>query len=118
MADLERQAKRRLAALKKANEVRAQMLRLREGAKRGEIDAIAVIRGDVEEWEPLIEKWTLEKLLRLVPGLGPVTAQEVFEVGRFSPTMRVRALNPDRRKELARLCAQGERVKVYRDALR
>lgn len=115
---MERHRKQAMLALGKANAVRARQKELRQLCKKGKIDAIQLVRGEYPKWEPMIGKWRLEMLLPLVPGLGTVTMQEVFEVGRFSPTQLVLSLSDSRRRELARLCEQGRRISGHDPARR
>lgn len=110
MSDLTRQDQVRMRNLRRANEVRARRKELKEKVRAGEVDAIALVAGRLELWEPVIEPWKIDMLLRMVPGIGPSTAQEIYEVGRFVPTLRVGALSPERRARLAELCAQGARI--------
>jgi len=96
--------KQRLAALKKANHVRTQRSQLKKDVKKGDVDVIALIRGELPELTPLIESWTLHHVLELVPGVGPVSEQEIYLLGTFTPTIRFDALGAARRGQLADLC--------------
>lgn len=107
---MERQRAAKLAALKKANAVRARKKELRERLKRGDLDPIKLLRGGYPKWESVIAEWRVEYLVKIIPGIGVVTAQEVYEVMRLSPSTRVQALIPERREQLAKLCDQGRRI--------
>lgn len=107
---LNRRDRQLALARKKAIARRQRRAQLRAACKEKKIDAIALVRGDLEEWEDDIAGWRLEQLLRIIPGIGSATAQEIYEVGKFSPRHLVSALAPARRAELARLCHQGQRL--------
>lgn len=104
---LQRRRKQRLQGLDRANEVRRIRADLREAMKAGNVDPIALLAGELEPYEEIIEGWRLEPLLHSIPGIGSAVATEIYMVGKFSPNMRVRALSKSRREELARLCAQA-----------
>jgi hypothetical protein len=103
--------KRQLALARQKSIARRQRRsKLRFACKSGEVDPIALLRGELEEWEDDIAGWRLEQLVMIVPGIGSATAQEVYEVGKFSPRQLVSSLSSARRAELARLCHQGQRL--------
>lgn len=104
---LSRRDEQREWGLQKANAVRLRRKAIKEAIREGTMDPIRLVRGDYEEHEADIARWKIESLLAVVPGIGPATAQEIYEVGQFSPIQRVRTLSMERRDQLARLCAQG-----------
>lgn len=108
MGELSRLNESRRRNLQKAIEVRQRRAELKRLVKDGEIDAITLIRGDTEH-EELIAGWRLEQLVPIVPGIGTVTANEIYAVGPFSPAQKVRSLNRSRRERLAQLCQEGMR---------
>jgi hypothetical protein len=110
MAELSRHRQVRLRNLQKANDARRVRAELREKLRTGEVEPITLMRGENTLWEPVINSWRLEQLVPYLPGIGSSTVQEIYEVGRFAPTMKFRALSPTRRQELAKLCAQGQMI--------
>lgn len=110
MSDLERRRAAKMRNLAIANKVKAKRKELRLLVRDRKIDAVKLIGGEYEQWEPVIERWPLSALIRLVPGVGRVTEAEIYAVGKFSPNQRLLALNQSRRQELARLCAEGRRL--------
>jgi hypothetical protein len=109
VADLDRRDKQRTLALKKANKIRRDRSKLKVDVREGRVDGIALIRGDLPRYNGLIAEWQLAHLIRMVPGIGASTEQEIYAVGRFVPTMRLSALSAERRAYLAELCSQGKR---------
>lgn len=110
MADeprLSHRNRQRQAALEKANAARAERKRIRNMVKSGKLDGIKLIEGHYADHEDTILRWRLDQIVPLIPGIGAVSAQEIWEVGRFSPRMKLSALSPQRRKELAGLCAEA-----------
>lgn len=108
-AKLTRKHRQLAAAREKGVARRQRRSQLRKACKSGGVDAIKVVAGKHEEWEDDIAGWRVEQLLRIVPGIGSSTSQEIYEVGKFSPRQLVRSLNPGRREQLAELCRQGQR---------
>jgi hypothetical protein len=75
----------------------------------GPMDSIRLVAGGYPEWEEDIATWRLEQLLKSIPYIGDATRAEIYAVGKFSPRQTLQALSPTRRRELARLCEQGQR---------
>lgn len=110
MGELTGRNAQRAAALDTANARRRERAKIRRRIGSGELDPIKLVRGDYEDLEPELEPWKLRQLVALVPGIGDVTALEIWQVARMSPNARVRSLSYERRAELARLCEQGSTV--------
>lgn len=110
MGELTGRNKQRAAALEVSRERRKARATIRRRIKSGELDPIKLVRGDYEDLEPELERWKLRQLVALVPGIGDVTALEIWTVARMSPNALVRSLSYERRAELARLCEQGSTV--------
>lgn len=108
MPELSRRNKQRMAALRRANEVRADRAKLRESIRKGKVNAIALIRGEHPEHDDTIAPWELRHVLALVPGVGPASEVEIYSVGKFTPTMLLSALSPARREKLADLCREAQ----------
>lgn len=96
-------ARQRRAALEKAWARKRQRSALRKRLKAGELDAWALIRGEVAEYEEDIKTYTLQQLLQIIPHIGPARVHEVLATFKASPMLRVRALSDERRVELARI---------------
>lgn len=99
--------RQQLAALEKSKRVRARRKQVRALARSGQLDPIALIAGNLDEWEDDVAGWRIEQLLDVVPGVGAVTKQEVFYVFAVSPRTKVRALTYERRAKLAKLLADA-----------
>lgn len=110
MAELSRTREVRLRNLQKAHRSRKIRADLKAKLRNGEVEPIQLVRGDDVVWEPVIKSWRLEQLIPHIPGIGSSTVQEIYEVGRFTPNVRFTVLSDERRKELAKLCAQGQRL--------
>lgn len=110
MADLTRTHEVRMRNLAKAHRSRKIRAELKAKLRSGEVEPIQLVRGDDVVWESVIKSWRLEQLLPHIPGIGVNTVQEIYEVGRFLPNMRFSVLSDERRKELAKLCAQGQKL--------
>jgi formamidopyrimidine-DNA glycosylase len=106
----EAREKQRLAALAKANEKRQRLKEMRADLRKGVIDAFDLIAGEIPEAEPLIGDWHVDQLLRAVPGIGKVRAHEVMTVFQVSPATKVRALSPERRRNLAQLTREAREI--------
>jgi len=74
----------------------------------GPMDAIRLVAGGYPDWEEDIATWRLEQLLKAIPYIGDATRAEIYAVGKFSPRQQIAALSPTRRRELSRLCEQGQ----------
>lgn len=108
-AVLRDRAAQRKQALEQSKLVRAQLKLVRELIIKRKLDPFDVIRGTIKdaelasEVEAIVVRWRLMPLLRSVPGIGPVRAQEVLTVFRASPRVRLGALSWERRAALADL---------------
>jgi hypothetical protein len=73
------------------------------------VDGFAALAGSIEDGdvaeavEPIIAKWTVDRALRALPGIGKSRAFEVAVAARIRPTAKVSALTFEQRAELARL---------------
>jgi hypothetical protein len=110
VTELDRRRASKLRNLRIANDVRQKRKQLKELVREGKLDPVKLIAGEYDKWEPVIQRWRISALVVIVPGVGPVTATEIYSVGQFSPSQRLSSLNERRRKDLARLCAQGRQL--------
>lgn len=90
-----------LRALKLANEVRVRRKVLRAKLREREVDALALLRGNVTEWEDVIVDMRLDTVLRSIPGIGEVTADDTIEVFRLKPQYRLSSLTYEVRGQIA-----------------
>jgi hypothetical protein len=92
----ERTQKQRMEALRRANDVRSERARLKEGLRNGEMAIVDVLA------EPPLCVHTAKvlDLLLAVPKYGRVKANRVLERCRISPARTVNGLTPRQRKEL------------------
>lgn len=96
-------------ALSRAAAARKARIALKAQMRRGEIDPFALLRGEYEEHEKGLRTWRLEDIVKAIPGIGPATAHEIFELMPASPAQRMHSLTMERRDRLARLCMVGAR---------
>jgi len=94
---------RRKANLKRANASRKVIAKMRADLKARKLDPYGLIAGDGGKLEAVVQKSKISTLLMMVPGVGPVTRDELLaELGVTSDT-RFTALTYERRKALADL---------------
>lgn len=105
----DRRRRQREAALKVAMKRRERRAELRRKVKSGQVDALDLVAGRLDEWEDDVAGWRLDQLLRVVPGCGSVTTHEVIEAFVASPRMKVSGLTFERREQLASLLADALR---------
>ena len=95
-----RQKKEYLVA---ANEQRRRLKVLRRALRLRAIDDSDLVKGNIPEFEELIATWSIERLLRACPRIGPVRSHEILEAAQVSPRAEVRKLSYAKRAELARM---------------
>jgi hypothetical protein len=88
------------------------------------VDIYALIAGTIADVEPdqalaekmeaLVSRWTLDKTLRSVPGVGPSKRHDVLSVFRASPRIRLGNLTFARRQELSNLARAATDPRVMR----
>jgi hypothetical protein len=94
------------AAIKTANEMRTLMRDLKLELKSTTVDPWQLLRGNVQEWEPVVRRMRVESALMAVPGIGKATAHEVMVEFGANPSTRMEAFSYEQRAELATI-AQG-----------
>lgn len=109
--EFKRRRHQQMQSLRRAAAARKARAELRRAMREGEIDPYGLIRGEYPEHEEVVVKWRIDQLINAVPGIGPATAQEIFEMMPVSPTQRLHSLSNERRDRLAKLCAAGARVR-------
>ena len=92
----ERTQNQRMEALRRANDIRSERARLKEGLRTGEM-AIVDILADPPA---CVHTAKVMDLLLAVPKYGRVKANKVLERCRISPARTVNGLTPRQRKEL------------------
>lgn len=98
-------------ALLKAQWVRSQRAELKRALKEGRVDAWALLRGDVAEWEPVAREIRLDRLLLLIPGVGEVTRDEALAELRIPGRLEPVGMSFAQRAQLSemlRLALAGE----------
>lgn len=103
----EPQRARRVANLDKANAQRKVIKQLRVDIRDERVDDVALVKGDLAEYEPIVTKWPVERLLKACYDIGPVRAFQIMSVARVSPSKRVGDLSWERRMLLARLVEEA-----------
>lgn len=106
----QRRRHQQMQSLRRASEARSARAELKRLMREGELDPFGLIRGEYQEHEEVVLKWRIDQLLNAVPGIGPATAQEIFEMMPLSPTQRLHSLSNERRARLAELCQAGTRM--------
>lgn len=97
-----RQVRQRDAALEKARWVRRARRELREALKDEKLDGYALIAGDIPQWEDVVKGMRLEVALRMLPGVGRVTADDAIAELQLDRNDELGALSFERRAELSR----------------
>lgn len=100
-------------AYQRSAQVRSARRALKDAAKAETVDVLAVLAGDDSTWETVAAGMKLEALLMAIPGVGPVTCDEVLEDVGVSGVVRVGELTfalRARTAERLRLALDGEPV--------
>jgi hypothetical protein len=92
----ERTQQQRMDALRRANDIRSERARLKEGLRVGDIGIVAVL----SDPPPCVHTAKVLDLLLAVPKYGRVKANRVLERCRISPARTLNGLTPRQRKEL------------------
>ena len=95
--------RRKRVYLLMANETRKRLKVLRNALRLGAIDDLELVRGNLREYEPLIERWPIERLLRACRHIGPSRSNDILDITRISPRTKVGKLSFAQRTEIARL---------------
>ena len=104
-------------ALAIANERRREQAALKVAIKQRKIDVYALIEGTLgdqvggdddavrlaDRLEEVVRRWSLAKVLRAAPGIGPTKAQDILTAMNASPSAKLGSLTFERRKELSTL---------------
>jgi hypothetical protein len=97
------QQRRKQTYLSMANAARSRLKILRRALRLGAIDDLELLRGNMPEYEPLINTWTIERLLRACRNIGPSRSNAILEAARVSPNVKVGELSFAKRQEIARM---------------
>jgi len=101
-------------AIRAANKKRAQLKVLRRAMRMGVVDDTALVRGDLNEWEPLIANWKIERLLRSCRWIGPNRSAAILEAARIPPARKVGDLPFEKRVFMAQLMEELRQGYVFR----
>jgi hypothetical protein len=96
----------------KAIRTRQINARVRKAIKDRVIDDLALLRGDLGDFEPLIKNWTVDKMLRCCHRIGPQRAMEIMVTARLSPRVKMSSLPYAKREQLAQLVIEARSVPV------
>lgn len=96
----DRQRQREEAA-KRSAQVRKQRKAICEKMKKGEIDALALVRGELAPLEPFLKRWKLEFTLKAIPGIGPVGRIRILEAWGKSPNRRLGDMSVEEREQIS-----------------
>lgn len=105
IADFRMRQKR--AAIKMAQQTRTRNKLMRLAIKKGQVDDLSLLRGDLNELEPLIKNWPLKRLLLVMNGVGEVRMQEILDFAHLKGTTPVRRLTFEQRLHLSKLVVQA-----------
>ena len=97
----------RNAGIERANAARKAKKALRMAVKANLIEDLELVKGNLPEYEPLIVKWPVERLLLLCRDIGPVRCDEILAAMKMSARKKVGALSYERRETLARLVVES-----------
>ena len=92
----ERSHQQRMEALRRANDIRSERARLKEGLRNGEVAINEVLLDP----PPCVHTAKVFDLVLAVPKYGRVKANKVLERCRVSSSKTVNGLTPRQRKEL------------------
>ncbi len=92
-----------MRAAEHSAEVRRQRKLLREKMRDGTVDPYKLLAGEIDALEPFIAGWKLTALLQRVPGVGEVREHAILVAFGAPPNIKISALSPARRQELAEL---------------
>lgn len=93
--------------LRKGRRIRKEKAALRRLLKRKEVDAQALIAGDLGRFEDLIVTWSVEQLLKACPGVGSNRCFAILDAFAAAPGTKVGKLVPERRRHLAKIYQQA-----------
>jgi transposase len=88
----------RAAALEKAAEVRKARAELKEQLKQGKITLAAVL--DRVEADDVVGKLRVSDVLKAMPGIGKIRAEQIMEKLKIADSRRLRGLGDQQRKAL------------------
>jgi hypothetical protein len=80
---------------------RVRRAELRRQIKAGEIDVYRVISGGADEFEDVVSVTKLETLLKMLPGVGEETLEQLIDAIRLRRYTRMNALTYERRAQIA-----------------
>ena len=92
--DSEPRTAQRNLAIERANAARKAKKALRMAVKANLIEDLELVRGNLAEYEPLIVKWPVDRLLLLCRDIGPARCDEVLAAMKLSPRKKVGAPRP------------------------
>jgi hypothetical protein len=84
-----------------ANRRRAEVANIRRGLRDGSIDLHPLLRGDDDQWEGAIEQMEVQRLLKLIPGIGTARMIDVLIALDAPPTAKVGGFTYKRRALLS-----------------
>lgn len=89
--------------LDKANERRRAIAKMQAQLKKSELDPFPLLAGNCEEWESTVRRLKIGLVLKMVPGIGTVTRDELLAELGVTSDVRFDALTYERREALAGL---------------
>lgn len=102
MAEMDERQRRFLREnLKKANQAKRELGQLRQELREGVTDPYELLAGSDDRWEPRIENMEVQKVLKLIPGIGTSRMIDVLMALDIPPTSKLRTFSWQRRRKLA-----------------
>lgn len=89
--------------LKRATSARERQREMRELLKAKKLDPFSLLAGDGGEWEPIVRRLKISRVLLLVPGIGEVTRDELLAELGVTSDVKFEALTYERRQALGAL---------------
>ena len=89
--------------LRAAQIQRRRLKVLRHALKIGAVDDLELIKGNLNDYEPLIAAWSIERLLRACPWIGSARTYRILQAANIPPRAEVRRISYAKREEIARM---------------
>jgi hypothetical protein len=83
-----------------ANQRRSQNAKLRAAVNAGEIDGFLLLAGAYGPLEPVIARWYVETLVRMMPGIGKRRGFIAMAALHIDAEVRLEELSPEQRAAL------------------
>lgn len=89
--------------LRRATAAKEKQREMRELLKAKKLDPFSLLAGDGGEWEPIVKRLKISRVLLLIPGIGEVTRDELLAELGVTSDVKFEALTYERRQALGAL---------------